>query len=290
MIDYGKARAWRSPAVRQAYTHKDCILYALGLGVGADPLDPAQLRFTYEQDLVALPTMAAVLASPGFWMRERRELCIDHTSLVHGEQRVVLHAALPAAATVVGHSRVLRIVDKGAGKGAVLHVAKELTDEVSGTLLASAEQVLFLRGDGGFSQHGGGDDAAAPLPPTPDRAPDLVLDLPTRRDAALLYRLSGDMNPLHADPAVAAKAGFPRPILHGLATYGMAGYGIVKALCDNDPARLRAISARLSSPVFPGETIRLEAWHVHADAVAFRARAVERDALVLTHGSASLEL
>lgn len=288
MIDYDKTRAWRSGDVRHAYTSKDSILYALGLGIGSDPLDPKQLRFTYEKDLVALPTMAAVLASPGPWMRERTELGMDFLKLVHGEQGVTLHAPMPAAATLIGRSRVVRIVDKGEGKGAVMHVEKELSDEATGALIATAEQVLFLRGDGGFSRHGGGDEAAPALPATPDTAPDLVVDLPTRPDAALLYRLSGDLNPLHVDPAVAARAGFPRPILHGLATYGAACHGIVKAFCDYDPARLKSIRARLSSPVFPGETIRLECWRTADGAIAFRGRVDERNVVVLTHGRAAL--
>ena len=288
MIDYEKTRAWRSADVRHSYTSKDTILYALGLGIGADPLDARQLRFTYEKDLLALPTMAAVLASPGSWMQERTELGIDFLKLMHGEQGVVLHAPIPAAATLVGRSRVVRIVDKGEGKGAVLHVEKTLTDEATGQLIATTEQVLFLRGDGGFSKDGGGDEPAPAAPATPDTLPDLVLDLPTRPDAALLYRLSGDMNPLHVDPAVAVKAGFARPILHGLATYGVVCHGLVKAFCDYDPTRLKSIRARLSSPVFPGETLRLEAWRVADDEVAFRCRLAERDVVVLTNGRARL--
>lgn len=288
MIDYEKTKAWRSGAVRHAYTSRDTILYALGLGIGSDPIDERQLRFVYEKNLVTLPSMAAVLASPGFWMRERTELGIDFLKLVHGEQAVTLNAPLPAAGTLIGQSRVVRIVDKGEGKGAVLHVEKTLTDEATGQLLATAEQVLFLRGDGGFSKNGGGDPPAAPLPPAPETAPDVVLDLPTRADAALIYRLSGDLNPLHVDPAVAAKAGFPRPILHGLATWGNACHGLVKAFCDYDPTRLKSIRARLSSPVFPGETLGLECWRVAAQELAFRARVKERDVVVLTHGRARI--
>ena len=288
MIDHVKTRAWRSGDVRHAYTARDSILYALGVGIGADALDPKQLRFTYEKELVALPTMAAVLASPGAWMRDRGELGIDFLKLVHGEQGVTLHAPLPAAATLIGRSRVARIVDKGQGKGAVLHVEKELSDEATGRLIATSEQVLFLRGDGGFSKNGGGDEAAPALPGTPDTAPDVSIDLPTRPDAALLYRLSGDLNPLHVDPQVAARAGFPRPILHGLATYGVACHGIVKSLCDYDPTRIKSIRARLSSPVYPGETIRLDCWRGADGAIAFRGRVVERDVVVLTNGRATL--
>jgi acyl dehydratase len=288
MLDPDKTRAWHSDDVRHSYTAKDTILYALGVGIGADPLDEKQLRYLYEgRELVALPTMVAVLASPGAWMRERKDLGIDFLKLVHGEQCIQLHAPLPAAATLIGRSRVVRLVDKGEGKGAAMHVEKRLFDAATQQHLATSEQVLFLRGDGGFSKNGAGDEAAPTAPATPDSAPDQVLELPTRPDQAALYRLSGDLNPLHIDPAVAARAGFPRPILHGLATYGIACRGVVQAFCDNDPTRLTSIRARLSSPVYPGETLRLECWRVDSG-VAFRARIVERDVVVLTHGRATL--
>ena len=289
MIDADKVRAWSSGDIRHSYTSRDTILYALGVGAGADPLDAHQLRLTYERDLQPLPTMAAVLASPGAWMRDRTELGIDFLRMVHGEQAVTLHAPLPAAGTVIGRSRVTRLVDKGAGKGAVMHVEKQLTDETSGQRLATTEQVLFLRGDGGFSNGGGGDVPAPAAPAVPDTPPDQLLDLPTRADAALLYRLSGDLNPLHVDPAVAARAGFDRPILHGLATYGMAARGLIGACADGDASRLAAVRARLSSPVFPGEALSVELWRLSDGEVAFRARVPARDVVVLSHGRARFQ-
>lgn len=287
MIDYEKTKAWRSGPVRHAYSTRDTILYAMGIGYGADPLDANELRYVYEKDLQTVPTMAAVLASPGFWMRDRRELGIDFLKLVHGEQAVTIHVPLPAAATLVGESRVTRIVDKGEGKGAILHVEKTLTDEASGTLHATVEMVLFLRGDGGFSKDGG-DEPAPAAPATPDAAPDFTIELATRADAAVLYRLSGDTNPLHVDPAVAQRAGFPRPILHGLATYGNACRGIVAKLCDYDASRLKSVRARLTSPVYPGETLVLDCWKLGGEEVAFRATVKERGAQVLANGRAQL--
>ena len=288
MIDYEKTKAWRSGEVRHSYAARDTILYALGLGLGSDPLDERQLRYVYEKELVALPTMAAVLASPGSWMRDRKELGIDFLKLVHGEQGVVIHSPLPAAGTVIGESRVVRIVDKGEGKGAILHVEKTLKSQADGVLLATAEQVLFLRGDGGFSAGRGADEAAPASPAMPESVPDAILEMPTRPEAALVYRLSGDLNPLHADPAVAAKAGFPKPILHGLATWGYTGRGIVQLYCGHEPARLREIRARLTSPVYPGETLELACWRVGADELAFRARVKERDVIVLNNGRARI--
>ncbi|AYH43548.1 3-alpha,7-alpha,12-alpha-trihydroxy-5-beta-cholest-24-enoyl-CoA hydratase [Azoarcus sp. DN11] len=287
MLNYGKTRDWKSGDVRHSYTTKDSILYALALGVGADPLDGRQLRFIYEKELAVVPTMAAVLASPGFWMRDRAELGIDHLKIVHAEQGVRLHAALPPQGTLIGRSRVVRVVDKGAGRGAILYIEKQLYDEATQQLIATAEQAMFCRGDGGFSLAGGGDEAPTGLPPTPDRPPEAVVDLATRPDAAALYRLCGDLNPLHIDPAVAAKAGFPKPILHGLATYGMACRGLLELYCDYDPLRLRSIRGRLSAPVYPGETLRVECWREGGE-VAFRVRALERNVVVLSHGRAEV--
>ncbi len=283
MVDYAKTRAWHSGDVRHAYTARDTILYALGVGAGCDPLDARQLRLVYEKDLAALPTMATVLASPGAWMRDDAKLGINFAKMVHGEQSVQLHAPLPASGSLVGRSRVVRLVDKGEGKGAIMHVEKELWDDAAQVLVATCEQVLFLRGDGGFSQAGGGDDPAPMAEPVPAGEPDQIVTMPTRPDQAVLYRLSGDLNPLHIDPAAASKAGFPRPILHGLATYGFAGRGLIECFCDGDPHRLTAIRARMSAPVFPGDTIRLECWR-RDGRVAFQARVAERDALVLSNG------
>lgn len=289
MLDYEKTRHARFEDVRHSYTTRDTILYALGIGMASDPLDRSELRFVYEKDLQVVPVMASVLASPGFWMRERKELGIDAVKLVHGEQAVTLHAPLPAEGTVIGRTRVTRVVDKGEGKGAIIQTEKKLFDAVTDRLLATVEQAVFCRGDGGFSRTGGGDEAGPALAATPETEPDHVVDLPTRADAALLYRLSGDLNPLHADPDVAAKAGFPKPILHGLATYGVTCRALMSSFCDNDPSRLKSLRARMSSPVFPGETVRVECWR-QPGGVAFRARIPARDVTVLSHGHAELSV
>lgn len=289
MLDYEKTRHFQFEDVHHSYTTRDTILYALGIGMGSDPLNRDELRFVYEKNLQTVPTMASVLASPGFWMRDNRELGIDAVKLVHGEQSVTLHAALPVAGTVIGRTRVTRIVDKGEGKGAIIQTEKKLFNAATDQLLATVEQAVFCRGDGGFSKvgGGGGDEAGPALAATPEVAPDQVIDLTTRADAALLYRLSGDLNPLHADPDVATQAGFPKPILHGLATYGVVCRALLADFCGNDPARLRSIRTRMSSPVFPGETIRVECWR-KPEGVAFRARILARDVTVLSHGHADL--
>ena len=285
MLDYAKVRHWQSAEIRHTYTPKDVMLYALGVGMAQDPLDREELRYVTENDLRVLPSMAAVLGSPGFWIRNNPEVGIDYVRLVHGEQSVTLHQPLPAGGTLLGTTRVTRVVDKGAGKGALVHSEKTLTDAASGALVATCESVTFCRADGGFSANGGG-DAPGPAPrATPETPPELTLDFQTRPEAALIYRLSGDINPLHSDPEVATKAGFARPILHGLATYGAACHGLVKGYCGYDPARLKSISARFSAPTYPGDLIRVECWKV-GDEVAFRARVPARDVTVLSHGRA----
>ncbi len=287
MIDYDKLKNWRSPPVRHSYTAKDVMLYALGVGMGQDPLDRDELRYVYEHGLRVLPSMAAVLASPGFWVRDNPELGIDFVRLVHGEQTITLHQPLPVAATVMGETHVTRVVDKGEGKGALVYSEKRLTDESTGALLATTGSVTFCRGDGGFSGGRGGDAPAPPLHATPATAPDVALEFVLRPEAAFIYRLSGDINPLHVDPDVAAKAGFPKPIMHGLGTYGVACRGLVKAFCEFDPARFKSVSARFSAPAYPGDTIVLECWRgASAGEVAFRVRVPARDVTVLSHGHA----
>jgi acyl dehydratase len=290
-IDYRRLHDWPFGEVEQTYTEKDSMLYALGVGYGHDPMDERQLRFVYEKDLLAVPTLAVVLATPGFWVKDPNS-GVDWVKVLHGEQSLTLHRPLPTAGTVIGRSRVVGIVDKGRGKGAIIVQQRTLHDKASGQLLATLDHLTFARGDGGFSEipgngPAGGDPAPAPKPATPETPPQIVCELPTLQQAALIYRLCADRNPLHAEPAVARAAGFERPILHGLASYGVAAHAILRSCCDYDPSRLRSIGLRFSGPVFPGETIRTEIWR-EGTRVQFRARVVERDALVLSHGIAEV--
>ena len=290
-IDYKRLRDWPLADVEHTYDWKYSAMYALGVGYGHDPMDERQLRFVYEEDMVAAPTMPVVLATHGFWVKEQNT-GIDWVKVLHGEQSLTIHRPLPAAGTVIGSTRVKGIVDKGRDKGAILVQERTLRDKATGELLATLEQLSFCRGDGGFSEQPdngprGGDPAPTPKPAAPDTAPDLVCDLPTLPQAALIYRLCADLNPLHADPKVARAAGFPRPILHGLASFGVAGHAILKSCCDYDPTRLKSIGLRFSGPVFPGETLRTEMWR-QGNRIQFRARAVERDVVVLSHGVAEI--
>jgi len=281
-IDYQKLKNWKFEDLEHSYSKRDTMLYALGLGCGADPMDMDDLRYVYEEDLLALPSMAVVLGYPGFWLKDP-ETGADWRKVLHGEQGLRVFAPLPVEGTVIGRSRVTEIIDKG-DKGALLYSTRDIFDKASGKLLASVQGTTVLRGDGNF----GG--PAGPVPPIhalPERAPDASLDIATIPQAALIYRLSGDYNPLHADPRIAKGAGFPKPILHGLCTYGVAARAVLKLACDNDPSKLKRFDLRFSSPVYPGETIRTEIWS-DGSQVSFRARVVERDVVVLNNGLAEV--
>lgn len=286
MLDPTRLKAFRFPVVEQSYTDRDALLYALALGVAGDPVDPTGLRFAHEESGAVLPTFAAVLGAPGMWTREYPELGIGYAQMVHGEQRMRFHRPLPLAATVRGESRIGRVVDKGAGKGALVEVLRDVRDAADGALLASMAYLLFCRADGGFSAGGAAGDAPGEaLPAVPGRPPEQVQDWPTRPDAALLYRLTGDRNDLHALPAVAARGGFPRPILHGLATYGMAGAALLRQHGGNRPERLAALACRFSAPVYPGEALRTESWR-DGERVAFQVVVPARGVVAISHGHA----
>lgn len=279
-IDYQTLKTWPIPTIESDYTAKDTMLYALGVGLGADPTDTEQLRYVYEEGLEALPTMALTLGYPGFWLKDPAT-GVNWQHVLHGEQSIEFHAPLAAQGRIVGTSRVEEIVDKGPGKGALIYQHRTLTDAGTGTRLCTLVSSAFCRADGGF---GGPSGPTRPPHALPERAHDLTCDLPTLPQSALLYRLNGDYNPLHADPAVARDAGFARPILHGLCTFGVAGHALLKTLCGYLPARARKMAARFSSPVYPGETIRTEVWREAPGRAAFRCRVVEREVVVLSHG------
>lgn len=281
-IDYQRLKNLAIPEVEQVYTAKDTILYALGLGFGADPVDAHQLKFVYEDGLKALPTMPVVLAPLA---RAGVDLGINRTLVVHGEQGLTLHKPVPASGTVIGRTYLDEIVDKGAGKGALLYFRREVLNKETGEFVASITSTTFARGDGGF---GGPAGPAKPIHELPARAPDLSCDIATLPQAALIYRLSGDYNPLHADPGFAKAGGFPRPILHGLCTYGVAGHALLRLLCDYDPTRLKRMDVRFSAPVYPGETIRTEIWREGGGRFGFRCRVVERDMVAINNGLAEV--
>jgi acyl dehydratase len=276
MLNYDVVKNWDFGSIVQTYTERDSMLYALGLGIGADAVDGGQLQYVYEKDLRTVPTMATVLGSPGFWWRDTRT-GVDWVKLVHGEQAIRVFKPLPTTATVVAHNRVMSITDKGAGRGAIAVIKREIRDQSSGELLAEVVHGSFLRGDGGYSEASGGgpapsDPGPPALPAPPESAAHLEVEFATLEQQALIYRLSGDYNPLHADPDVARAAGFNRPILHGLCTYGMAAHAVLRAVTGYDASRIRSFAVRFTAPVIPGETIRFQLWERDSSSFHLRAR------------------
>lgn len=280
-LNFEAVRDWQFQSPVQQYTDRDTMLYALSLGFGVDPLDEQELDFVYEKQLRAVPTMAAVLCHLGPWMGDPRTGA-TREKIVHGEQRISFHAVLPPAATLLARARVVGIEDKGADKGAVVHVERTLFDRDTDTPLATIVHTSFCRADGGFGASFGSTFIRHSLP---ERSPDASCELTTLPGAALLYRLNVDRNPLHVDPAVARRAGFDRPILHGLCTYGMAARALLRSVLAYDTSRLMSFDARFSSVVLPGETLCFDFWR-DGEVVSFRAIAKERNKTVLDNGRA----
>lgn len=276
-------QAHEFPVVEREYTARDSMLYALGLGYGADPLAPAQLQYLYEENLHAVPSMIVILGHSGFWARDPK-FDVDWVKLLHAEQYFELHKPLPPSGKIIARQSILGIDDKGPDKGAMVYQQRKVYDAETEELLATVRLTLFLRGDGG---HGGFGEIVTPPSALPDSAPEQIVDIPTLPQAALIYRLSGDWNPVHIDPATARKAGFERPILHGLCTLGLACRALLQAYAGDDPARLKSMFVRFSKPVYPGETLRVEFFRDGAQ-IRFRARVLERDLVVLDRGAATL--
>lgn len=276
-------QAHEFPVVEREYTARDSILYALGLGYGSDPLAPAQLQYLYEENLRAVPSMSVILGHSGFWARDPK-FDVDWVKLLHAEQYFELHKPLAASGKIIARQSILGIDDKGPDKGAMVYQQRKVYDADTDELVATVRLTLFLRGDGG---QGGFGESVAPPSALPDGEPERIVDIPTLPQAALIYRLSGDWNPVHIDPATARKAGFERPILHGLCTLGLACRALLQAYAGDDPARLKSMFVRFSKPVYPGETLRVEFFR-EGGQIRFRARVLERDLVVLDRGVATL--
>jgi acyl dehydratase len=269
--------------LERSWTSKDALLYAVGVGAGwPDPLD--ELQFTtensHEIEQQVLPTFAVVVGGGGNVMENAGTF--NRMFLVHGEQGIVLHRPLAVEGTVRVTSKLVGIYDKGSG--AVVATENTAVDAVTGEPVYTTTMSAFIRGEGGF---GGDRGPSGPRNVPPDRAPDHVVTYQTKPDQALLYRLSGDRNPLHADPWFAKGAGFDRPILHGLCTYGFTGRALLHALCHSDPARFRSIEGRFTSPVYPGEALTVSMW-VDGNQAVFRTTVDDR--VVLDSGRCSFEL
>lgn len=258
----------KTPPQRHEWTDRDTLLYALGVGCGVN-----DLAFTTENShdipQQVLPTYA-VIACPA-WGAVGEVGSFNFGMLLHGSQQIRLHAPLPPAGALDVHSEVLDIQDKGEGKNAILVFKGVGTDPATGQVVAETVSTAVIRGEGGF----GGKPGERPVAPViPDREPDATVALATTEDQPLIYRLSGDRNPLHSDPWFAKNlAGFPRPILHGLCTYGVAGRVLVAELGGGDATKLRAVGARFTSPVFPGETLTTSVWRTEPGHAVYRTEA-----------------
>jgi acyl dehydratase len=277
-IDPEKAFAAPPTTAELAWTPKDVQLYHLGLGAGVPATDPGELAYVYEKGLKVLPSFAVVAGGAlGFSLFANPGIDIQLVNVLHGGQSITVHRAIPAAGQATATSRVTDVWDKG--KAAVIRTESVIAD-ADGPIWTNHSQI-FVRGEGGF----GGERGPSTVDTTPEREPDHVVELKTLEQLALVYRLSGDWNPLHADPEFAALAGFDRPILHGLCSYGIALKAVVDTALAGDVARVRSYTTRFAGVVFPGETLRIRMWRDSGapGRVQVLATAVERDdAPVLT--------
>ena len=267
------------PTIRQTYTDKDCMLYALGVGMGIDPLDENCLRFVYEDGLKVLPSQSVMMAHPGFWAKEE-DLDLDWVKVLHAGQEIILHKPLPISGTVEATNRITEVADKGEKIGALIVSDRIVRDVETGEDLCTLVTTILARGNGGF---GGNRKSVPKTDVVPSRNPDEICDLPTLPQQALIYRLSGDFNPLHASPSVARNAGFKAPILHGLSTFGVMTHALLKTCCDYDPDSFKRMRVRFSAPVYPGETIRTEIWR-DGNEISFRCKSLEQDKIVINNG------
>lgn len=284
-IDIDKILNFEFPIPEETISIQRSILYSLGLGLGLNPTDQADLVYLDESRLQINPTIANVLADNGFWLR-KFDMGLNWQNAVHAEQFVTIHKPLQLNTKVKGKMRIVDLVDKGADKGCLLYMQRELLDAENEKLLATVMQVVMCRADGGF----GGPSKPSRIKPIkpawekPTSNPDQSTVLHTSPQQALIYRLSGDLNPLHIDPQVAEKLGYKRPLLHGLSFFGLAGHGLIKTLCNNDPNRMQFIGGRFTAPVLPGDDLVLHTWKMKDGSAKFIVNKKADNTTVINHG------
>ena len=281
-LNYDQLMATSIVDLQLNYKDREAMLYAQSIGFGRDPVSQKELPYVYEQGrpLRTVPSMASVLVPDMF----PPDLGWNFEQVLHAEQRLQLHRPLPAAADLLVNKRIVDVFDRGPKRGAMILFEAEGRLAKDDTAIFTLGITVIARGDGGF----GGASGSGPAPHrAPRRDPDLSCVSDTRVDQALLFRLNGDRNPLHADPDTATAAGFPVPILHGLCTYGIACRAILQTICDYDHTLIEGFDARFSEPVIPGDTIRTDMWQ-DGNIVSFRCTAVERDIIVMRNGKCTL--
>lgn len=266
-----------SRSIEHSWDERDSMLYALGIGMAEDPLDESELRFVYERDLQAFPTMPVAIALADGPLED---IGIDYRFALHGEQVVTLHKPFPPMGKARAIGRMIGAWDKGPSKGAVFSQEKTLTLDGESTPLATVITTSFGRAEGGF----GGPAEGQPAPhKVPDRSPDCMIEMPTTSRQSLIYRLSGDRNPLHADPEAARAAGFERPILHGLCSFAICCRAVMQTYCAMNPAKIRHHQLRFSAPVFPGDSLTVSLWR-DANVISFEAHVTARNIAVVRNG------
>jgi len=268
-VDRDKALANPPRAGEGSYGKDDVILYHLGLGAGNPPTDPNELEYAYEKDLKVLPSFAVVANTGGGSFRGMDGLDFNFAMMLHGEQEIILHKPLPTETKLTSEMRVKELYDKG--KAALLIMETTTKDEDGDPLFTSLIS-LFLRGEGGF----GGPEAPKAGNVAPEREPDGTIEVPTLPQQALLYRLNGDKNPLHADPEFAKMGGFDTPIIHGLCSYGLVCKAIVDNVLDGDVSKVAGYAARFAGVAFPGETYEISYWK-EGEKILIAANSKERD-------------
>ena len=275
-INYEEIMSLEEKNLELSYSQRDSIIYSLGIGLGKDPMDTTELKYVYENGLIAFPSMATNFQYKSPLLLKAK---LNMLMVVHGEQGITLHQPMPSNADVFLDTRVINCFDRGESKGAIIETETKVRLKKDDSPLCTLISKTFARGDGGF----GGEDVPASTPIELDSNPDIIHEVTTTEDQALIFRLSGDSNPLHSDPNFAKMAGYPKPILHGLCSYGVACRSIVEALCEKDSKKLKKFNVRFSSPVFPGETIVTEMGKKN-DEIHFQSKVKERDKVVLKNG------
>ena len=283
-LDPSRIAAYAIPPYSGDFRVRDAVLYSLGLGLGHDPMDRDVLPFVYEEwGPKVLPSFASVIGDPNEFLHDPA-FGVTGFPNVHGDQTITIHAPIPAAGRIASQTRIEGLYDRGGGSHGILVLLEDLKDAASGALLATLRQTDVLIGAGGF---GGPPPPPAERPAMPDRTPDAVRRQPVAPQAALIYRLSGDYYRLHVEPGYARDAGFEGPILHGLATYGVACHAVVAAFCDHVPLGIKRFHGRFTAPVYPGETLETQMWR-EGQSVFYRTRVVERDVVAIDNGRADL--